>query len=88
MLIKTSDNTAINPEYIINLYLRDGSKLEPSVVPTMKHQIVARMIDGTLLELFKSDSKEEAEKEYNDFIKITNVHQTWDLAVHPNLHFL
>lgn len=76
MLIRISDDTSINPEYIINLYLRDRPRAEGDPIYKDKYSVVARMIDGTLLELYKKETKEDAEISYNLFLELANVHLT------------
>ena len=89
MLIRISEDTSINPEYIINLYVRKDDKPETAQKgkdyylspPTNKWIVVAKMINGSFYTLGLLDTKEEAEKFYNYFIETTNVHKTLTISV-------
>lgn len=68
MLIKTTDESCINSDYIINLYLTTDKEEEKD----KKYVIVARMIDGNLIKLKTEDTLREAEVFYNNFLVQAN----------------
>ncbi len=88
MLIRISEDTSINPEYIINLYVRQDDKPQTTQkgkdhyqsVPTNKWMVVAKMIDGSFYTIGLSDTKGEAERFYSYFLETANIHKTMDIA--------
>jgi hypothetical protein len=80
MLIKLlKPGNSINSDYMINLYVMPNSEevenpetkeKELKILPG--HQVVARMIDGTLLSLYQDDDLIKVQAEYDRIINRAN----------------
>lgn len=72
MLILVSEGVTINPDYIVNLFLADHPLSKGDIVNDHRYSVVAKIIDGSSLQLMKTKDKEEAQKFYQSFISHVN----------------
>jgi hypothetical protein len=72
MLVKIDESASINMDYVINLYIKQGKEIQAKEEDLEKYFVVARMIDASIIPLFISKERHEAEIEYNRYLVESN----------------